>query len=339
LILAVHNYNDTYKSMPFYWASQVTSGSHRTTTGAAGSWYVQILPYLEQQPAWNLVIDTGGNFGTSTSWDTAPDSTCRQASCTGGQVCVRTVTNPTGNTSQHVGHSFQSATSTCVEWRDDGPRVCTSASGNCGSGQQTSYRGPDAIGPGNLAALHCPSDPRTGETQFAFRFGRMYALTNYQANYNAFRDPSVSDFANSARRHNTMTRISVSDGLSNTIFFGEGHRLCDVSGSRGIRVAVWSDQQRHNFGVDWNGIANTFMFQSKPRAPQCNNWRVQSMHDSNLQVAMGDGSVRGISDTIDRAETSSPNDTSLGAQITMGANLGSWDRLLLPMDGGTPVIN
>ena len=43
----------------------------------------------------------------------------------------------------------------------------------------------------------------------------------------------------------------ITDGLSNTIAFGEGRRSCD----KAYRFAFWSNYRylhSHNFGVDWS---------------------------------------------------------------------------------------
>jgi DNA-binding transcriptional ArsR family regulator len=125
----------------------------------------------------------------------------------------------------------------------------------------------------------------------------------------------------------------VTDGLSNTLMLGEGMRQCDST----YRLAFWSHyayQHSHNFGVDWNGVPNTFMFQSIPKPKLCNNWRAQGMHFGQLACAFGDGSVRTLSRHLSRKETSAPDSPEWGVDPVMGTgDNGVWDCLLLPQDG------
>ena len=81
----------------------------------------------------------------------------------------------------------------------------------------------------------------------------------------------------------------ISDGLSNTILFGEGYSDCDKIG----RIALYS-WFYHNFGLDWYQKPNTLMFQNRPREKDCDNWRAQGMHLSVINVGLVDGSVRPV---------------------------------------------
>jgi prepilin-type processing-associated H-X9-DG protein len=111
------------------------------------------------------------------------------------------------------------------------------------------------------------------------------------------------------------------DGLSNIVLFGEGYSQCDTL----PRIALLS-YPYHNFGVDWNGIPNTFMFQDRPTTQVhtacptgcplgCNNWTAQSGHRGGMNVCLADGSVRVVTPAISQA---------------------SWTAALLPRDNQNP---
>lgn len=161
------------------------------------------------------------------------------------------------------------------------------------------------------------------------------ALTNYQANFHAFTLGIKNPWSNEATKPSRMAAISSGDGLSNTIFFAEGHRICNPYKSDwGVRFAFWASREHQAFGMDWQGRPNTYMFQSRPPSQDCNSWRVQAMHGSSLMVAMGDGSVRPIANTVSRAERSDPDDATPGAIIDWSPDYEplTWDRLMLAYD-------
>ena len=99
----------------------------------------------------------------------------------------------------------------------------------------------------------------------------------------------------------------ISDGLSNTVLFGEGYQNCDTVG----RIALYS-WYYHNFGLDWYGQANQNMFQSAPPVALCDNWRAQSGHVSGMNVCLADGSVRTVNGSVSQP---------------------TWASALLPRDG------
>jgi prepilin-type processing-associated H-X9-DG protein len=165
----------------------------------------------------------------------------------------------------------------------------------------------------------------------------------------------------------------VSDGLSNTILFGETMRQCD-SGIA-MRYAFLPTTERgeeHPFGIDlaitaaaasvanWGDFAmaygNTIMFQQRPPVGGCNPVRLQANHDV-LNVAMCDGSVRGISPRVTRREQCDPdvagreygrdtyNPNGLGGVGTGGGSTapntiadGIWDMLMVPADPSSNVL-
>ncbi len=70
--IALHNYNDTYKQLPFKSHSHTTdtsradyrkrNGQERTLNGSRGSVLVKILPYMEQLALYDAIKDDRNNF-------------------------------------------------------------------------------------------------------------------------------------------------------------------------------------------------------------------------------------------------------------------------------------
>jgi prepilin-type N-terminal cleavage/methylation domain-containing protein len=159
----------------------------------------------------------------------------------------------------------------------------------------------------------------------------------------------------------------ITDGLSNTMMFGEVMRQCD--GNVAMRYAFLPTSERgeeHPFGIDlaitgsstsaadvWGDFAmaygNTIMFQQRPPASGCNKYRLQANHDV-LNVAMCDGSVRGISARVTRREQCDPdvagreygrdtyNPIGLGGVSGWGVVDGIWDMLMVPNDPSGNVL-
>lgn len=193
----------------------------------------------------------------------------------------------------------------------------------------------------SFASLQCHSDPSgiRGGDMITWKNDRQWSLTNYMANVWAWghidfnRDYSVKkvDYTKPMK----FATIQTQDGLSNTIMFTEGMRECDGL----YRFAFWSDHRAphsHNFGINWFGELNTWMFQGKSGRSICNNWRVQALHGSAINVALFDGSVRALDKKIThREETDSDTDgTVQDFNAQMGDADGVWDMLLKPHDGG-----
>jgi prepilin-type N-terminal cleavage/methylation domain-containing protein len=152
--------------------------------------------------------------------------------------------------------------------------------------------------------LQCPSDPTASDSAGTI-YGGYWGSTNYLANFNAW----VSD-RNAGVWGDAVSFANFTDGLSNTVLFGEGYRDCDRIG----RIALYS-WFYHNFGLDWYQQPNTLMFQTNPLPKDCDNWRTQSGHPMGIQVGLADGSVRSVRQTISQR---------------------TWDSVLLPRDGTMP---
>jgi prepilin-type N-terminal cleavage/methylation domain-containing protein len=345
--IATHNFHQTYGRLPPYWSENIT------TKFPDGGWIVQLLPYLEQQNAYDLVVsDKNGRMSRAGTVTTPPsaDYTPPSSINNGGGWQVQP-----GNPTNHMGHTYEPPSSIWV-----GPPNTTIP--GTGTPAVISY---DATGIFKItdlsfAAMHCPSDPSSVGPSKKIAFAAPgyggpalnWSLINYQANFLGWvQNASVMRIgvewevggppltsANLPKLDQNMGYRDITDGLSNTIMFAEGMRFCDNT----YRFAFWSKfsyRHSHNFGVDWNGKGNTFMFQSMPHRTRCNNWRVQGLHFGTLGVCMFDGSVRSMQKNLTRRETSDPDFPTIGVDAVFSTSDpstefdGVWDRLMMPVDG------
>lgn len=353
---AVHVFHERHNSMPTYQGWFPGEGSYGK--GAYGSWYVHLMPVMEQQIAYQKLWDSqAASYNAEGEWRIKytfgrakiatnpgePGQVCKQKiyydpECPSGSSYSCKSVSGGGNT-PHNGHNYEYTTQDCGCWGSDGQKQ------GSGSTPSPAYYEIDvscdtpvwqnaglAIAEVNFPSgvLFCGSDPSPPEQTYRWSYNTDYALSNYQANFNVFARGKKYD------SNKPQGFGAISDGLSQTILFAEGHRQCDRASDRGVRMAVYADLWHHNFGVNWHKEANTLMFQDRPTPQRCDNWRVQANHGGALLVALGDGSVRGISSKISRRELSDPDNPPLGGSpdYGLGNPPGNWDRLMLPDDGG-----
>jgi prepilin-type N-terminal cleavage/methylation domain-containing protein len=322
LTLATHNFHQQYSFFPTYFGKF----PEKDPAAAEGGWIVHLLPFIEQGFVHDTIVANGGTMGQKRFLVTpaSPDYRAAYWEYPAGGYW-ETISGGDDGGTDHQGHTYPRRAPTTRRWV--GPPPIYHPQVGTGPVYRTETYGIDSLGDVDFSALHCPSDPSgvPANRRITFRYGSGWALTNYMANYHAW---TVNGVQSKPRR---MPEIE--DGLSNTVLLGEGMRLCDGT----YRIAFWSHygfQHSHNFGVDWTGVPNTFMFQSAARSRTCNNWRAQGMHHGQLAVALADGSVRTIHREISRKETSNPDAPEWGVDPIMGdGELGVWDRLLIPVDG------
>jgi prepilin-type N-terminal cleavage/methylation domain-containing protein/prepilin-type processing-associated H-X9-DG protein len=150
--------------------------------------------------------------------------------------------------------------------------------------------------------LQCAADPTREVNGLVYGY---WGGTNYMANWNAWGDGKNSLWT--PPQHFG----AIIDGTSNTVLFGEAYQTCDRLG----RIALYSWYYQ-TFGLDWYGQPNTFLFQGSPGEGRCDtccdNWRAQSGHTGGMNVALADGSVRFIVQSMSQA---------------------TWTSAMLPRDG------
>ncbi len=345
--IATHNFHQQYNRLPPYWSE------NNTAKYPDGGWLIHLLPYLEQQASYDLAV--ARNYGRMSrigvmTTPASPDYT-PATSINNGGYWQTTGTTP-GGTTNHMGHTYPLDPVNTSTWvgppNTPVPQVGTPA--------QYTY---ETIGLYNITdlsfpALSCLSDPSAigPSKKIIWTYNLPWSTTNYQANFMGWvygggqsrvgvqwdvGGPKLTA-VELPKLDAVMAYRDITDGLSNTIMFSEGMRLCD----RTYRFAFWSKyafQHSHNFGVEWNGKGNSFMFQSMPHRNRCNNWRVQGLHFGTLSVCLFDGSVKALQKEISRREISDPDFPTIGVDAAFATNDpsyqfdGVWDRLMMPADG------
>jgi prepilin-type N-terminal cleavage/methylation domain-containing protein len=159
----------------------------------------------------------------------------------------------------------------------------------------------------------CPSDPSVSNGMSVTTNGGAngFAVSCYSANYLVFGNPNgSSDYY--CVQGNSRLPSSIPDGLSNTILFGEIYGSCSLStnpASGGSAASLWADSTLpwrpimcHNTpSKNVNpGYAPCFLFQVRPTPyfGACDPSRGQSSHTAGMNVGLGDGSVRFVSQGI-----------------------------------------
>jgi prepilin-type N-terminal cleavage/methylation domain-containing protein/prepilin-type processing-associated H-X9-DG protein len=195
--VAVHNFHDSHKSMPTYFGVYPGSANYvypnyppENLTQPYGSWFVYLLPFVEQNDLWQVIlqnIQIGG--------ENQPFPYCN---CTAtGNVTVQ----------QFNGHTYISQGYTCD---------CT--------GQQNYGIWIDGVHQAVFPILLCPSDPTASLDGLVYGY---WGATNYLANFNSW---AADPFACNGVWSPPQRFSSLKDGQSNIVLFGEGYANCDTIG-------------------------------------------------------------------------------------------------------------
>jgi prepilin-type N-terminal cleavage/methylation domain-containing protein len=157
-----------------------------------------------------------------------------------------------------------------------------------------------------IATYLCPDDPSISEGRSVSTSGgaNQWGASSYGANYNIFGNYFPGAFPSQAR-----IPASIPDGTSNTIFYTEMYGTCGWDGTFNTAYAsLWADSNsiyRPVFCTNVptktpaNGYQDCLLFQVQPDwANTCDPARAQSPHPAGINAALGDGSVRFISQSI-----------------------------------------
>ena len=160
-----------------------------------------------------------------------------------------------------------------------------------------------------LSGYICPSDPMGGLNSDMENFGK----SNYKVNAGGGANSQDGPF-----KGNSKTRMrDVIDGTSNTIALIEsdtapqgpgtnncGGTVCNFSGSIWIGPRIqgsvaWNAGSRHYDVESVGGNSLAYMI-NRSTASWADDWNASSSHEGGVHVALCDGSVRFVSENVDR---------------------------------------
>lgn len=274
--LALHNYHDTFNKFPS------NTGSLQTVQTTGASWFVKILPQLEQSAAFNQLVwvdtDFADRLGANRNWQVMAQARMQVFQCPSSPLeALRTQT-------------------------------ATSATRALGAPATYQIQIPDYVGSiGYWNILPAPGGPGR----------RPDAGRNIWTGYGWMQDSGVIGLLN--ERYNGPKISSLTDGTSNTIAVGEhsnfelavGGAKTDTRPGSGPG-GMWNAGRCFFASGGWtrNVTAvrfpiNHLRFNDNPtnRASTGLHNGFRSAHTGGVQFVFGDGSVHFISDSIDHGVT------------------------------------
>ncbi len=263
--LASHNYHDTYKAFPM--------GQRRSLPAGWGpSWYIGMLPFCEQQPMFDKWV-WGQHDGH-----------------------MRTTSGVAGQTRVAMNQEFLLPYATCPS--SPLPSVRT-----VNSGGNVTFTTPDYVYIAGAA----------GEQQFqpAIPTPHMYTNTGGSLWNQNWTSPNGIAKVNSCSRFRDLI-----DGTSNTMMFGEtanfifnAARTAKADRRAGWEYGWMMGTDQTNTRVLRSSNCNVLRYPPKADVLDADGvladwWRrlntpLTSAHPGTVLVALGDGSVRGVNETVD----------------------------------------
>jgi prepilin-type N-terminal cleavage/methylation domain-containing protein len=278
--LALHNYHDTFKVFPDSYCG-VWDPPNPVTGWAGnpgwsgdtfrGSTKVRLLPFIEQQPLFDLI-----DFRFGTDWQTLPNGTYINQTSIPAYRCPSSGDDqitPWGVASDNYGASCGP---TPEGWQTGNPSCQCDA---------TRFFVPYLQHPGILGYMFSGAGSYNGNPAGPFTRNPTWSNTLY-----------------------TCTMGKVTDGLSNTIFFGERLVKCSDHAHNGWFIANNGEGMLTTLiPINFDSCHPVdFVPDPAKGQTQCNRqctWNSEfgfrSKHPSGAQFALGDGSVHFLSATID----------------------------------------
>jgi prepilin-type N-terminal cleavage/methylation domain-containing protein len=154
----------------------------------------------------------------------------------------------------------------------------------------------------------CPSDPsvRNGMNLTPYGGANQWGASSYAGNYLVFGDPEHGRIYTGAAR----IPATIPDGTSNTLFYTEVYGTCINTGNINMAYgSLWADSNsiwRATVCTNTSykdpagaGYPACFLFQVQPNfINTCDPSRAQSPHSQGINVGLGDGSVRFVSQSV-----------------------------------------
>lgn len=262
--LAMFNYEETHKTFP---PNQGILGSAVWGTNGKGTHLVQLLPFVDQAPLYNQINfrNPGEPFGTTLSNGSLFRSTVLAVlTCPTDPRAALNGDRALTNYAGSIGTAWMQSSNGCNE------------STIVGSGD-TNGDGEDWYGNGGTSAGLVRTDIA-----------------------------DASGCSGMVARSVWVCRVrDVTDGLSNTIMIGEIRPLCDNDFSAQGWVysdALWMSTTPP---LNWANCPGDLGYGSTPCKASSGNWNTsmgfKSKHVGGVHFAMGDGTVRFISENINHA--------------------------------------
>ncbi|MGE3807641.1 MAG: DUF1559 domain-containing protein, partial [Gemmataceae bacterium] len=181
-----------------------------------------------------------------------------------------------------------------------------------------------------IRIYQCPSDPsidRGGMNRTALGGAKNWAASGYGANYYVFGNPDATTADLRVQGANAIP-TNFPDGTSNTVFYSEKFGTCGTSGDiDNLYGSLWADANSvwrpaicinsSSKSASTAGYPPCWKFQVQPDwLNTCDSARAQSNHPGGIHIALGDGSVRFVSQTIADATWAALCDPRDGAVIS-----------------------
>jgi len=151
-----------------------------------------------------------------------------------------------------------------------------------------------------VSSFVCPSDPSAAPNKPSNINPDGSAITNYMGNAAVFNPTAPKDLTS-----------AMPDGTSVTVLIGEAYQYCDPSHfpawggvypDSGWAIPGFGPGALFHGGAhsepNYTDPGATLTFQVAPPAGSCNNLILQTGHSGAMQIALGDGSVRGVGASI-----------------------------------------